>query len=223
MMEMVSLIASLLSIIGSFIAAGMFLYNFVISKIIDKKPIDRLMQSLEKGNSITTKEELQYQIKYYVPQKFNNNGKIMSLKDLTKNIWKLSGTLYAITGKPASGRTIALRKLYCEMVKKQKRVKCIFFNMSRITKDEDLANYLSDLISINKLEKNDEIIAFFDGVDEAISFIGNDKFRSIFLDNGTNSEIFQLFREKELNLRGMVFGLRAEFLDRAENGLKVSR
>lgn len=84
--------------------------------------------------------------------------------------------------------------------------------MSRITKDEDLANYLSDLISINKLEKNDEIIAFFDGVDEAISFIGNDKFRSIFLDNGTNSEIFQLFREKELNLRGMVFGLRAEFL-----------
>lgn len=219
-MEMVSLIASLLSIIGSFIAAGMFLYNFVISKIIDKKPIDRLMQSLEKGNSITTKEELQYQIKYYVPQKFNNNGKIMSLKDLTKNIWKLSGTLYAITGKPASGKTTALRKLYCEMVKKQKRVKCIFFNMSRITKDEDLANYLSDLISINKLEKNDEIIAFFDGVDEAISFIGNDKFRSIFLDNGTNSEIFQLFREKELNLRGMVFGLRTEFLDRAENGLK---
>lgn len=219
-MEMVSLIASLLSIIGSFIAAGMFLYNFVISKIIDKKPIDRLMQSLEKGNSITTKEELQYQIKYYVPQKFNNNGKIMSLKDLTKNIWKLSGTLYAITGKPASGKTTALRKLYCEMVKKQKRVKCIFFNMSRITKDEDLANYLSDLISINKLEKNDEIIAFFDGVDEAISFIGNDKFRSIFLDNGTNSEIFQLFREKELNLQGMVFGLRTEFLDRAENGLK---
>lgn len=215
-MEYINFIVGIMS---ALIGVGTGIYKFVISKMLIKKPFEKLLESLEKGHSIILPEELKYQIKCYVQQKFVNNGKVLSLKGVEKKIWKLEGNLYAITGKPASGKTVAIRKLYCEMAKRKKRIKCIFFNMNRITKDEDLRDYLSDLIIINRLEKNNEVIAFFDGVDEAISFIGNEKFDSLFL-QGVKSEIFNFFREKELDLRGIVLGLRTEFIEGAENELK---
>lgn len=204
--------------VSALLGIGTFFHQLILSKRADKKPLERLLESLDKGRTITTPEELEYQVRHSVRQKFVCDGKDLSLKDLSRRVWKLSGKLYVITGKPASGKSTALRKLYCQMAKEQKRIKCIFFNMSRIAEDGDLREYLSELIIINKLEKNDEIVAFFDGVDEAISFMGNERFCSLFL-KGAQSQIFNFFKEKELNLRGMVFSIRTEFFERAENGL----
>lgn len=224
----------MLGIIGTVIGiiAGMIGVVPVAAQAIKtvglRNPIKRLYDALGKGHSITTKSEIEYQIRCYVPQRFRHNGnEILSTKELIKNIRKISGDHFFIIGKPASGKTVAMRYLYSKLVRTEK---CIYLHMKNVRDAEDLNAYLSEQKGVNKFKEWDKVIVFIDGADEAIPFWkamkwelenGGEpsqrvKFEQMFL-RGTQSELYKMFLDKQLIIDGMVFGLRPEFFDKASS------
>lgn len=188
-----------------------------IKSSVKNSPAKQLYNTLDKDHSITTKAELYYQLKCYVPQNFRTaDNKILSTKKILDQIKHSEGDLFAVTGKPASGKTTAMRYLYYKLSKTRK---CVYFQMKNVKDSDSLKMYLAEQKTKNKINDNEEVIAFFDGLDEARFFIQNEDFHSVFL-KGVDSKIQPIFRENNLFLESMVFGIRPEFLEKSTRDLQ---
>lgn len=184
-----------------------------------KIAIDRLYDVLNRYY-VTSKIELEYQIEYYVPQKFESaNGEILTMRELAKQIKISKGDFFTIYGKPASGKSTAMRKLYCILWKTHK---CVYFQMKNIRNLEHLKECLGHQKKDSNLKDRERVIAFFDGVDEAIPFWNGEDFFSIFL-NGTDAKIFSVFEDCGLVADNMIFGMRPEFLKNSVSDLKLAK
>lgn len=173
-----------------------------------KSPVDRLYDILQ-NNYVTSEEELKYQMKCYVPQRFRTKSdEVFTAKELREQIKLSKSNLFTIVGKPASGKTTAMRYLYCSLINQKK---CVYFQMKNVKDIHDLKKRLEDQKKDNAFKSRERVIAFFDGVDEAISFFKKEDFISMFL-KGMDSKIILLFDECDLVLNCMVFGMRPEFL-----------
>ncbi len=180
-------------------------------------PRKRLYNALDKDHSITTKAELYYQLKCYVPQNFRTDGsEILSTKKILTQLKHAEGDLFALTGKPASGKTTTMRYLYYRLCRTRK---CVYFQMKNVKDCDSLKMYLAEQKTKNGINDNDVVTAFFDGLDEARFFIQCEDFHAMFL-KGTDSKIHRIFRENNLFLESMVFGIRPEFLEKSTRDLQ---
>ena len=212
MFEMATHIFSLAAAVVTVVLALRSLYNLV-HPLLRRTALKHLYDALKNTKSITNQAELNYQVKCYVQPKFICGNKQYTVKELIKEI-KKSGGLFAITGKPASGKTTAMRYLYCKLSKTRK---CVYVQMQTIRNKRDFTDRIKEQAT-PKWKKGEPVIAFIDGVDEAIYFHEDSStpaantFFSAFLD-GEQPKIFGLFSDCGLNLDCIVISLRPEFLD----------
>ena len=185
--------------------------HFAIKFIIQKNIFNQLYNALRGSYSPITKAELKYLLKQYIQQKFEINGKEISIKELFKLINHSENDLFVITGKAASGKSMAMRHLYYRLARKHK---CVYFQMLSIKDMNGFKEYLKMQKMTNGIKDGERVIAFFDGIDEAISFIQIEDFQSMFL-NGLQSKINQVFNDKNLILEGIVMSFRPEFLEKS--------
>lgn len=189
--------------------------------------IEQLFDIFKNGVAIVTKAELKYQIKCYTHVKFkkikltSENSKInstsedskpISIKNLIQEIKKKECNIRLIIGKPASGKTTAMRYLYCSLAKK---CTCRYIHMKHVKTIEDIItqiNLQKNHITIPCKQK----ILFIDGFDEAINFRHNDTysktFESMFL-NGIESKIYKLLEEPFGKPDCIIISLRQECLE----------
>lgn len=207
----VEILAGIIAIAGAFIC----LYNYFLP-ILPGSALDRLFDTLKNGKSISTKAEVKYQIKCYVPPKFTCNGATKTIQELQRDIKKSSSVVF-ITGKPASGKTTTMRNLYCRL---SKSYKCVYVQMNSIHNINDFRERVKEQ-NTHRRSSHENVIAFIDGVDEALSFkiadnmTAMETFAAMYL-QGQNSKIYTVFRDCGLNLDSVVISLRSEFLETPE-------
>jgi len=222
MLELTTQIFSLAAAVVTVVLALRSLYNLV-HPLLRRTVLKHLYDALKNTNSITNQAELNYQVKCYVQPKFICRDKQYTVKKLIKEL-KKPGGLFAITGKPASGKTTAMRYLYCRLSKTRK---CVYVQMQTIRCIDDFRCRIKAQAA-SKWKEGEPVIAFIDGVDEAISFHADpstpaaDTFFSVFLD-GKQPKIFSFFSDCGLNLDCIVISLRPEFLDSPDYLRKYSK
>lgn len=197
----------------------------IIYRWLEQKPIDRLYKALIE-HSVVSKSEVIYQIRSYIPphlsRKANDPKQSETMDQLLKQIKvssgdkKSSATIYSIVGAPACGKTATMRYLYCQMSKSRK---CVYFQMQDVTSLHRLGLYLKKQKMENHIKNDTSVVAFFDGLDEAHTFLLQENPNSMeealrttfFL--GSDSKIDGVFQENNLNLDCVVISLRPEFLE----------
>lgn len=197
----------------------------IIYRWLEQKPIDRLYKALIE-HSVVSKSEVIYQIRSYIPphlsRKANDPKQSETIDQLLKQIKvssgdkKSSATIYSIVGAPACGKTATMRYLYCQMSKSRK---CVYFQMQDVTSLHRLGLYLKKQKMENHIKNDTSVVAFFDGLDEAHTFLLQENPNSMeealrttfFL--GSDSKIDGVFQENNLNLDCVVISLRPEFLE----------
>ena len=211
--KIISTVVGVITITSAFKAVYKYLRPSLPGHIVDQ-----LFDALKNGKSIATKAEIKYQIRCYVPPKFICNGSVKTIRQLQQEI-KKSGNKIFITGKPASGKTTTMRNLYYRLSRTRK---CVYIQMNSI---HDLKDFQQRVKEQNfhrrKDNENEPVTVFIDGADEALAFqlpnhkIGIETFCAMYL-NGQDSEIYNIFRENDLNLDSIVICLRSEFLEQPE-------
>ena len=69
---------------------------------------------------------------------------------------------YAIIGKPASGKTTALRYLFCHT---WRNCRCVYINMKGVQNIDDIKKQLSKQ-KASDWKPEERVNAFFDGIDD---------------------------------------------------------
>ncbi len=214
MLEILVAIFSLAAAVATVVPALLSLYKLIRS-LSRRTALDELFRAMQSSRSIANQVEVNYQVKCYVQPKFLCGNKQCSVKELLKEIKKPGGR-FAITGKPASGKTTAMRYLYCRLSRTRK---CVYIQMQTVKSIEDLRECIKKQAA-PKWKKDEPVTAFFDGVDEAISFrldsstsVGNSFFSLFLREESDPYNIHKMFRDCELALDSVVISFRPEFLD----------
>lgn len=215
MLEKLTQIFSLAAAVPAVILALISLVKLLHS-LMQRTALRQLFDTLKNGRSIANQTEVNYQVKCYVKPRFTCDGKKYTVRDLAKKIKKPS-SIVAITGKPASGKTTAMRYLYCKLSRTRK---CVYIQMQTVRSIDDLIRRIKSQ-KAPKWKENEPVIAFIDGVDEALSFrldpstSSAETCYSVFL-QGASSKIYDLFLDCGLNLDCVVLSFRSEFLESPE-------
>lgn len=209
----------IIAILGLLIA----LSPFQIIKYLHTKScqvaIQRLYDVLKNGVSIVLPTELEYQVRYCVPIKLDyrgpgNPGRTCTIKNILQKLKHHSGMQYAIIGKPASGKTTALRYLFCHT---WRNCRCVYINMKGVQNIDDIKKQLSKQ-KASDWKPEERVNAFFDGIDEAVSFhvegsnIYSESLKRVFVDKSA-AIVYDIFSELGLNLDNIVISVRPEFWD----------
>lgn len=211
----------IIAILGLIVALSPLQIVNYLHKKSCRMAIRRLYDVLKNGVSIVSPSELEYQVRYCVPIKLDyiqpdkhNHEKTCSIKEIVRKLNHHSGMQYAIVGKPASGKTTALRYLFCHT---WRNCRCVYINMKGVQDIDDIKKQISKQKASDwKIEER--VNAFFDGVDEAISFhveglnIYSESLKRVFVDKSA-SMVYDIFTELELNLDNVVISVRPEFWD----------
>ena len=212
MFEKLNQIITFASAVVTVLLALLSLYKLIHS-LLRKTVLRHLFDTLKNGKSIANQAEVNYQVKCYVQPKFLCDGKRYTIKDLVREI-KRPSNIFAITGKPASGKTTTMRYLYCRLSRTRK---CVYIQMQTVRSIDDLVRRIKSQAT-PRWRENEPVIAFIDGVDEALSFRLDSSISSVetcysvFL-QGASSKIYNLFSDCGLNLDCVVLSLRPEFLE----------